>query len=104
MAREYTGAVKPILLTIALASISSAQQPASSFREGCGPADPAYIQTPNQTGGILMFLQRSEAAKAFHLVRESTRNNVSTVLCGRRVHWGHKLRFLKFRWIRKLKE
>jgi len=26
-----------------------------------------------------MFLQRSEAAKAFHLVRESTRNNVSTV-------------------------
>lgn len=27
-----------------------------------------------------MFLQRSEAVKAFHLVRESTRNNVSTVL------------------------
>jgi von Willebrand factor A domain-containing protein 7 len=27
-----------------------------------------------------MFLQRSEAAKAFQLVRESTRNNVSTVL------------------------
>ena len=26
-----------------------------------------------------MFLQRSEAAKAFHLVRESTRNNVGTV-------------------------
>jgi len=27
-----------------------------------------------------MFLQRSEAAKTFHLVRESSRNNVSTVL------------------------
>jgi len=27
-----------------------------------------------------MFLQRSEAAKAFHLVRESTKNNVATVL------------------------
>jgi hypothetical protein len=27
-----------------------------------------------------MFLQRSEAAKAFHLVRESTKNNVSTIL------------------------
>jgi hypothetical protein len=27
-----------------------------------------------------MFLQRSEATKAFHLVRESTRNNVSTLL------------------------
>jgi hypothetical protein len=48
--------------------------------DACGPADPAYIQTANETGGIPLFLQRSEAAKAFHLVRESTLNNVSTVL------------------------
>src|SRR5258705_7180201 len=47
--------------------------------DACGPADPAYIHSANETGGIPMFLQRSEAAKAFHLVRESTRNNVSTV-------------------------
>jgi hypothetical protein len=47
--------------------------------DACGPADPTYIHTANETGGIPMFLQRSEAAKAFHLVRESTRNNVSTV-------------------------
>src|SRR6266436_5973654 len=47
--------------------------------DACGPADPAYIHTANETGGIPMFLQRSEAGKAFHLVRESTRNNVSTV-------------------------
>jgi hypothetical protein len=47
--------------------------------DACGPADPAYIHTANETGGIPMFLQRSEAAKAFHLVRESTRNNVATV-------------------------
>jgi len=47
--------------------------------DACGPADPAYIRTANETGGIPMFLQRSEAAKAFHLVRESTRNNVATV-------------------------
>jgi hypothetical protein len=47
--------------------------------DACGPADPAYIHTANETGGIPMFLQRSEATKAFHLVRESTRNNVSTV-------------------------
>src|SRR6266849_4383138 len=47
--------------------------------DACGPADPAYIHTAEETGGIPMFLQRSEAAKAFHLVRESTRNNVSTV-------------------------
>src|SRR5882724_11368473 len=47
--------------------------------DACGPADAAYIHTANETGGIPMFLQRSEAAKAFHLVRESTRNNVTTV-------------------------
>jgi hypothetical protein len=47
--------------------------------EGCGGADPAYIRTANETGGIPMFLQRSEAAKSFHLVRETTRSNVSTV-------------------------
>jgi von Willebrand factor A domain-containing protein 7 len=45
----------------------------------CGPADPAYIHTANETGGVPMFLQRSEAAKVFHLVRESTRSNVTTV-------------------------
>src|SRR6266478_3491116 len=47
--------------------------------DACGPADPAYIRTANETGGIPLFLQRSEAAKAFHLVRESSRNNVATV-------------------------
>src|SRR5258706_15395228 len=47
--------------------------------DACGPADPAYIHTANETGGIPMFLQRSEAAKAFQLVRESTRNNESPV-------------------------
>jgi von Willebrand factor A domain-containing protein 7 len=45
----------------------------------CGPADPAYIRTANETGGIPMFLEPSEAGKAFHFVRESTRNNVATV-------------------------
>jgi von Willebrand factor A domain-containing protein 7 len=47
--------------------------------DACSPADPSYIHTAEETGGIPMFLQRSEAPKAFHLVRESTRNNVSTV-------------------------
>src|ERR1700757_2042251 len=47
--------------------------------DACGPADPSYIQTANETGGIPMFLERSEAAKAIHLVRESTKNNVATV-------------------------
>lgn len=52
-----------------------------SFGPGdCGRADPAYIHTANETGGVPMFLQRSEVGKSFQLVRESTRQNVSTVL------------------------
>jgi len=50
--------------------------------DACGPADPAYIHSANETGGIPMFLQRSEAVKSFQLVRESTRSNVSTVFWG----------------------
>ena len=47
--------------------------------DACGPADPSYIRIANETGGQPMFLQPSEAAKAFHFVRESTRNNMGTV-------------------------
>jgi len=47
--------------------------------DACGPADPGYIRVANETGGQPMFLQASEAAKAFHFVRESTRNNMGTV-------------------------
>src|SRR3569833_2372217 len=46
----------------------------------CGPADPVYIKTANETGGVPLFLQRSEAGKAMQLKLESTRENVSTVL------------------------
>jgi von Willebrand factor A domain-containing protein 7 len=46
----------------------------------CGPVDPAYIRTANETGGVPLFLQRNEAIKAMQLMRESTRENVSTVL------------------------
>jgi len=67
----------------ALAQMPLSENRARSFGpDACGPADPAYIHMANETGGIPMFLQRSEAAKAFHLVRESTRNNVSTVFWG----------------------
>src|SRR5262245_10738904 len=48
--------------------------------QSCGRADPTYIRTASETGGIPMFFQPSEVAKSFHLIRESTRNNVSTVL------------------------
>ncbi len=70
------------------AGVAFSQQPSAPNRarsfgpEACGPADPAYIRTANETGGIPLFLQRSEAGKAFQLVRESTRSNVSTVFWG----------------------
>ena len=71
-------------LLCASASLAFGQtQPSTNrsrtFADACGPADPAYIHTANETGGIPIFLQRSETAKAFQLVRESTRNNVATV-------------------------
>jgi von Willebrand factor A domain-containing protein 7 len=72
-------------LVLASASLVFGQTPPSTNRsrsfgpDVCGPADPTYIHTANETGGIPLFLQPSEAAKAFHLVRESTRSNVATV-------------------------
>jgi hypothetical protein len=66
-------------------SAGGAQSPSSLNRsrrfgpDACGPADPNYIRMANETGGLPMFLQPAEAAKAFHLVRESTRNNMGTV-------------------------
>lgn len=75
-----------LLATFSIPAFSQgppAQNYSRSFGpDACGPADPAYIRTANETGGIPMFLQRSEAGKAFHLVRESTRSNVSTVFWG----------------------
>jgi hypothetical protein len=82
---EWARAFVSVGLLCATPSFVFGQAGASTNRsrafgpDACGPADPAYINTVNETGGIPMFLQRSEAAKSFHLVRESTRNNVSTV-------------------------
>jgi hypothetical protein len=70
------------ILVCATAAPICAQTPNRSKSFGpndCGPVDPSYVQTSNETGGIPFFLQRSEAAKAFHFVRESSRENVSTV-------------------------
>ena len=65
---------------VALAVLGQ-QNPSRSFGPGqCGPVDPAYISTANATGGVPLFLQRSEAGKAMQLMRESTRPNTSTVL------------------------
>jgi hypothetical protein len=64
-----------------LAQQPGGSNPSRSFGpDHCGPADPAYIRTANETGGVPLFLQRSEAGKAMQLMRESTRENVSTLL------------------------
>ena len=66
--------------------VSAAQQqgginPSHRFApDACGPGDPSYIHTANETGGIPLFLQRNEAGKAMQVVREATRGNVSMVL------------------------
>jgi hypothetical protein len=91
--RGLTGAVLGIVCSCiagvngqAQAAANSANQAnqtnsSRSFGPGdCGRVDPAYIHTANETGGIPMFLQRSEVGKSFQMVRESTRENVSTVL------------------------
>jgi hypothetical protein len=60
---------------------TSGVNPSHRFAPGaCGPADPAYIRAADETGGVPLFLQRSEAGKAVQLMRESTRENVSTEL------------------------
>jgi len=85
MVRTWVRALVSTGLLCATASSVFGQAQPSTNRsrsfgpDACAPADPAYIHTANETGGIPMFLQRSEAAKAFHLVRESTRDNVATV-------------------------
>jgi hypothetical protein len=67
-----------ILWMLGQAPLRASQAPTFG-QDACPSAEPAYIRAANETGGIPMFLLRSEAAKSFHLVRESTRNNVSTV-------------------------
>jgi len=77
--RSLNAAFFLAVVSLAVGQTPSPNQSNTFSAETCGRADPAYIRTANETGGIPMFLQRSEAAKAFHLLRESTRNNVATV-------------------------
>ena len=83
--RAVCGCVLAAALSVGWSGILAQQAGGSNtshpFGPGqCGPVDPAYIRTANETGGVPLFLQRSEAGKAMQLMRESTRENVSTVL------------------------
>jgi hypothetical protein len=46
----------------------------------CGPADPTYIRTAEESGGQPLFLAPGEVAKSFALVSELTRPNHVTLL------------------------
>jgi von Willebrand factor A domain-containing protein 7 len=83
---SWARALLCIVFLCAISSLATAQTQSSTNRsrrfgpDACGPTDPNYIRMANETGGQPMFLQPSEAAKAFHLIAESTRNNMGTVL------------------------
>jgi von Willebrand factor A domain-containing protein 7 len=71
-----------LISCFALSSLAQTQtpnRPRNPSGKLCGRSDPAYIRTANETGGVPMFLQPSEVEKSFHLVRESSRNDVSDV-------------------------
>src|SRR5262245_48624691 len=88
MSRRYSDAMRSLIVcgmlyffpVLSFGQAQSGQdRPRNSGANVCGRADPSYIHTANETGGIPMFLQPSEVEKSFHLVRESIRNNVSDV-------------------------
>jgi hypothetical protein len=63
-----------------------AQQQRSPIHYGpgvCGPADPTYIRTAEESGGQPLFLAPGEVAKSFALVSELTRENHVTLLWAR---------------------
>src|SRR5439155_19552685 len=60
--RAQRAVVLVFLLWCLLPVFGQTTNTSRSFSPGaCGPADPAYIHTAEETGGIPMFLQRSEA-------------------------------------------
>jgi hypothetical protein len=62
------------------------QQRRSPIRYGpgvCGPADPTYIRTAEESGGQPLFLAPDEVAKSFVLMSELTRSNHVTLLWAR---------------------
>ncbi|HEX5412759.1 MAG TPA: hypothetical protein VFZ27_12995 [Terriglobia bacterium] len=62
------------------------QQRRSSVRYGpgvCGPADPTYIRTAEESGGQPLFLAPDEVAKSFALINEVARPNHVTLLWAR---------------------
>lgn len=74
-----------VLLACCLPALAQ-QQRKSPIRYGpgvCGPADPTYIRTAEESGGQPLFLAPDEVAKSFVLMSELTRSNHVTLLWAR---------------------
>lgn len=75
------GFVLTTLAAVCLAAAAPGQQatqsnPSRPFApDACGPADPTYIRSAEDTGGLPMFLQRSEAVKAMKFMAASVGEN-----------------------------
>lgn len=86
--RTHRLLLPPAIFVLCFARPSFAQIPqgagqASSSRatsNPCARASPAYIRIATETGGLPWFLQRSEAGKVGHFMRESSGNNRETLL------------------------
>lgn len=76
----------PVFLLAFCLPVFAQQQRRPPIRYGpgvCGPADPSYIRTAEESGGQPLFLARDEVAKSFILVNELTRSNHVTLLWAR---------------------
>ncbi len=69
------------LFWLCVAATAFSQQPGQVNRsrpfgpDACGPADPTYIRTAEETGGLPMFLQRSEVAKSMKFMSATLGEN-----------------------------
>lgn len=74
-----------VLLAFCLPAFAqqSGRPPIRYGPHACGPADPTYIRTAEESGGQPLFLAPSEVAKSFELVRELTSSNHVTLLWAR---------------------
>ncbi|MGH7972953.1 MAG: hypothetical protein ACREIC_29915, partial [Limisphaerales bacterium] len=74
-----------VLLAVSLPALAQQRgRPPIRYGPGvCGPADPTYIRTAEESGGQPLFLAPNEVAKSFALVSELTRSNHVTLLWAR---------------------
>lgn len=81
--RRSTGTVTLAILGIVLVSPSPASAQRSYGPGVCGPIDPVYVRTANETGGQPFPMAPSEIAAAGTIISESSRSDASMLM------WAH---------------